>query len=108
MKKALLTSAAHGPIAAPIAPVGRPVVIGVCMGDAGTAYVTVGDATFLLPDEQQALATALAALPGKDRAVTIAVAGMVTVPRRVIGAVLYFAQAGGFTEITVLDQPPAE
>lgn len=108
MKKTLLVSAAPGLMVGPVADARTPLAIGVTMNGDGTAQVAIEGATFVLPDEQEAMAAALKALPDKQRAARIAVLGKVPATYRVIGGVLYLTQAAGFTQITVLDQPPAE
>lgn len=108
MKKTLLTSAALGLMTAPVAAAGTPLTIGVTMTGDAAAQVTIDDAQFVLPDEQERMSAALRALPDKDRPVTIAVTGKVAAPYRVIGGIVYLTQSAGFVHVTVLNEPPAE
>ncbi|PXA89025.1 hypothetical protein DMC47_29180 [Nostoc sp. 3335mG] len=107
MKKKLLTSAALGLMAGPVVAAAAPLTIGVTMTGDAAAQVTIEGAQFVLPDDHEAMAAALRALPDKDRPVTIAVLGKVAAPYRVIGGILYIAQSAGFTQVTVLNEPPA-
>ena len=108
MKKTLLTSAALGLMTAPVAAARTPLTIGVTMTGDAAAQVTIEGAQFMLPDEQERMSAALKALPDKNRPVTIAVLGRVAAPYRVIGGIIYLAQSAGFTQIKVLNQPPAD
>ena len=108
MKKTLLTSAALGLMTAPVAAAGTPLTIEVTMTGDATARATIDGAQFVLPDEQERMSAALKALPDKKRPVTIAVLGQVAAPYRVIGGVVYLIQSAGFTQITVLNEPPAD
>lgn len=108
MKKTLLTSVALGLMAAPVGAAEAPLTIAVTMTSDATAQVTIEGAQFVLPDEQDAMAAALKALPNKDRPATIAVLGKVVAPYRVIGGILYLAQSAGFTHVTVLNEPRAD
>ncbi|KQM36237.1 hypothetical protein [Sphingomonas sp. Leaf10] len=107
MKKTLLTSAALGLMAGPVAAAEAPLMIGVTMTGEAAAQVAIDGDQFVLPDEQERMSAALQALPDKSRPVTIAVLGKVAAPYRVIGGILYLTQSAGFTQITVLNEPPA-
>ncbi len=108
MKKTLLTSAALGLITAPVAAAGKPLTIDVTMTGDAAAHVAIEGAQFVLPDDQGQMSAALQALPDKNRPVTIAVLGKVAAPYRVIGGILYLTQSAGFTQVTVLNEPPAD
>ncbi|KQN77666.1 hypothetical protein ASE90_03910 [Sphingomonas sp. Leaf67] len=108
MKKTLLTSAALGLINAPVGAAETPLTIGVTMRGDAAARIDIEGVQFVLPDEQDAMSAALKALPDKDRPVTIAVLGKVAAPYRVIGGILYLTQSAGFTQVTVLNESPAD
>ncbi len=106
MKKVLLSSAALGLMAAPVG-AETPLRIDVAMAADATARVTFESSSFVLPDEREAMANALKALPGKDRPVTLVFTGKVDGFHRAVGGVIYLAQSAGFQQITVVNQPPA-
>ena len=108
MKTTLLTSAALGLVAAPMANAETPLTIGVTMTGDAAARVSIEGAAFVLPDEREAMSAALKALPNKQRDVTITVHGKIAAPYRVIGGVVYLTQAAGFTQISVVDDSQVE
>lgn len=108
MRKDLLTSAAFGLLAAPVASAETPLAIVATMAADGAAHVTIDGATFVLPDQQEAMSAALKARTDKDRPVVIQVQGKIAAPYRVVGGILYLAQSAGFTQISVVNDPDGE
>ena len=109
MKRTLLSSAAIGLAAAPAgAETAPPLKIGVEMASEAIARVTIETATFLLPDEREAMSAALQARADKDRPVTLVVTGKTAAPYRIIGGMIYLSQSAGFRQVTVATDPPAD
>lgn len=106
MKKTWLSSSARGLIVAPVAsPV--PLRIGVAMAGDASVQITIAAETFVLPDDQDALGIALAAIPDKGRPVVLDIAGTVALPRRVAGGILHLIQSAGFQKVSVVTDPAA-
>ncbi|MFD1035360.1 hypothetical protein ACFQ15_11915 [Sphingomonas hankookensis] len=109
MKRILLSSAAIGVIATPVgAETPTPLMIGVEMASEATAHVTIDKATFVLPDEREAMSAALNARGDKHRPVTLVVTGKTAAPYRIIGGMIYLTQSAGFTQVTVATEPPVD
>ncbi len=106
MKRTLLGSAAPAQLRAPLG-AQTPLTIGVTMRDAATAQVRIGTRSFVLPDEQDALAATLGAMPDKDRQVVLDMHGKQPPPYRVFAGILHLVQTAGFQRATFLAEPPA-
>lgn len=104
MKNTLLTTVALGSMVAPVAAAETPLAIDVTAMADGAARVTIDGASFVLPDQQEAMSAALKARSDKDRPVTIVVKERVAAPYRVIGGILYLAQSAGFGRVTVVNE----
>ncbi len=97
-RNGLLASVAAGVVTSPVA-AEAPLAVTIVMQDDAAARVTIGEASFVLPDEQEAMVAALRAMPDKARPVAIVVTDNLKTPYRVIGGLLYLMQSAGFTEM---------